>query len=451
MVANPVSTSKPIVVISCPPATGHTNPLLAQSTHLVSRGFEVHFIAGPESEHAILKTGAAFYPVHSTWSAEKHEQMMAIPEGPERFIFGLKGHFVDVTPNSFPALVNVLEAVKEKSPDRDVVILQESAAMSVGPFFLGAPLPKGYTSLPKIVTFSTVPLVVSSLDHPPFGPGLPPDASDEGRARNRAMYDAGKPLWDAVAAYVTEVYATLGATRAFSGALMDSVITNADVYLQSCSQSLEHPRSDLPANIRFVGAHPRKEITHDIALPAWWGEMLAAKKEGKKVVFVTQGTFQVDYGMLVKPTIEALAGRQGGDCFVIAALGVRGATLEGFTLPENARVVDYLLYDAVLPHVDVFVSNAGYGGFLHGVMHGVPMVLGGMGQDKAEVCARGQWAGIAINLKTDTPTVEAIRDAVNTVLTEPKYKERCVEIQRENEALDSRAQVERAILEFARP
>jgi UDP:flavonoid glycosyltransferase YjiC (YdhE family) len=71
-------------------------------------------------------------------------------------------------------------------------------------------------------------------------------------------------------------------------------------------------------------------------------------------------------------------------------------------------------------------------------------------EDKSEVCTRGEWAGIAVNLKTDTPSVDAIRDAVDTVLTDTKFKKRCVEIQRENEALDSRAQVERAILEFAR-
>jgi UDP:flavonoid glycosyltransferase YjiC (YdhE family) len=70
-------------------------------------------------------------------------------------------------------------------------------------------------------------------------------------------------------------------------------------------------------------------------------------------------------------------------------------------------------------------------------------------EDKSEICTRGEWAGIAVNLKTDTPSVDAIRDAVNNVLTDKKFKTRCVEIQSENEALDSRAQVERAIMEFA--
>ncbi|KAL3494391.1 UDP-Glycosyltransferase/glycogen phosphorylase [Aspergillus germanicus] len=438
---------KPAVVIARPPAPGHTNPLLSHATHLTQRGYEVHFIAGEESESAIRKTGAAFYPVQSTWTPEKFTQMFSLPDGPERFVFGLKGHFIDGTPNATRALRNVLERIHEDHPTRDVVILQECVALGAWPFRLGAPLPRGYAQFPKVLTFSTAPLTVSSIDHAPFGPGIPPDPSEEGRKRNAAMYEAGKPLWADVAADVNEVFGRLGATAEMQGPLMDFVAGATDLWLQPCSPSLEYPRSDLAGNVRFIGAHARKEGGADIVLPEWWGDLLAAREEGKNVVFVSQGTFQLDYNMLLKPTIEALADRD--DCFVIGVLGVKEAILGGVTIPANTRIVDFLPYDAVLPHADVFVSNAGYGGFLHGVMDGVPMVLAGSGQDKSEVCTRGEWAGIAVNLKTDTPSVDAIRDAVNTVLTDTKFKALCVEIQRENEALDSRAQVERAILEFA--
>lgn len=63
---------------------------------------------------------------------------------------------------------------------------------------------------------------------------------------------------------------------------------------------------------------------------------------------------------------------------------------------------------------------------------------------------RGEWAGIALNLKTDTPSVVALRDGINKVLGNSSYKARCVQIQRENEELGNLAQVEKAILEFAR-
>lgn len=240
----------------------------------------------------------------------------------------------------------------------------------------GRPFTKGIR-FPRVITLGTVPLTVSSIDTAPFGPGLPPDSSEEGRAQNVAMYEAGKPLWDDVAECANNICEQLGATAKMT--IIDYLVNCADVFLQPCSPSLEYPRSDLPKNVRFMGAYPPKKIESETTeLPEWWDELLAAKKEGKKVVFVTQGTFQLDFNMLLKPTFKALADRE--DVFIIGVLGQRDATLDGVKLPANTRVVDYLLYDAVLLYADVFVSNAGYGGFLYSVMHGVPMVLAGCGR-----------------------------------------------------------------------
>ncbi|CBF87105.1 hypothetical protein AN2563.2 [Aspergillus nidulans FGSC A4] len=151
----------------------------------------------------------------------------------------------------------------------------------------------------------------------------------------------------------------------------------------------------------------------------------------------------IDYTELLIPTLKALAGRD--DCMVIGALGIRGAKLEGVEITINAKIVDFLLYDAVLKYADVFVSNAGYGGLMHSVMNGVLMVLAGTGQDKAEVAMRGEWAGIAVNLRTKTPTVEALQKAVGRVLSETDFKVRCTQIQRENEQLNCLVQLEKLI------
>jgi UDP:flavonoid glycosyltransferase YjiC (YdhE family) len=107
--------------------------------------------------------------------------------------------------------------------------------------------------------------------------------------------------------------------------------------------------------------------------------VLAAKNTGKLIIFASQGTFMIDYTELLIPTLKALAGRD--DCMVIGALGIRGAKLEGVEITINAKIVDFLLYDAVLKYADVFVSNAGYGGLMHSVMNGVLMVLAGTGRE----------------------------------------------------------------------
>lgn len=100
--------SKPIVVISCPPEAGHTNPLLPPATHLVGKGYEVHFIAGSQSKDAAEAAGAVFHPVLSVITQEKVERFFNIPDGPERFLYGLKAHFVDLAPNAMGVLRSVL-------------------------------------------------------------------------------------------------------------------------------------------------------------------------------------------------------------------------------------------------------------------------------------------------------------------------------------------------------
>ncbi|PYI02360.1 UDP-Glycosyltransferase/glycogen phosphorylase [Aspergillus sclerotiicarbonarius CBS 121057] len=440
------TNDQPLVVIACATASGHTLPFLPHAVHLTKQGFDVSFISGPDFRNAIQRTGATFYPTENIYTAETLQALNTIPDGPSRAIFNVKTNFIDVTARRMKTLQTVLETLREKHPNREVVIVQELLYMGTWPFILGAPLPKGYDQFPRTIIFGTGSLLISSIDTAPFGPGLPPDSTEEGRARNAAMYGAMKDMDAELIDYANTVYAGLGATVKVTEPLFDFWTTGHDIMLQPCSPSVEYPRSDLSPKIRFVGGTPRMEIDPSMALPGWWDELKANKQTAspKKVVFVTQGTFRIDYTELIIPTMQALANRD--DVMVISVLGIRDARLDGFEIPNNAKVVDYLSYDAVLPYIDVFVTNGGYGSFTHGIMNGVPMVMAGTGQDKAEVSMRVEWAGIGVNLRTDNPSLEAIRDGVDKIITDPGFKTRSVDIQRENEELDCAAALERFIM-----
>jgi len=52
----------------------------------------------------------------------------------------------------------------------------------------------------------------------------------------------------------------------------------------------------------------------------------------------------------------------------------------------------------------------------------VPLVVAGTTEDEIEVSARVAWAGVGVNLKTDTPTSAAVAGAVRTVLADPDYR-----------------------------
>ncbi|OJJ42571.1 hypothetical protein ASPZODRAFT_76622 [Penicilliopsis zonata CBS 506.65] len=428
-----------IVVIACPPIPGHTNPLLPYAAYLRHQGgFEVHFIGGDAFAPAIMQTGSIFHQIEDSRVPDSQHQL---PPTPERLIDKVKHAFIDTTAHRMRSLQGVLESLRAAHPTREVVILQEIMFMGVWPFLLDAPLPAGYSTFPTVITFNTAPLAVSSIDTAPFESGFPPDASPEGRARNVAMYAAGKPLQDDLVNYANAIYSQLGAKQKMTS--MDDWCYLSGRLLQPCSPSIEYPRSDLSPVVTFIGGLSRKRNPIPIVLNLPGGLVSDKLSKKKRIVVVTQGTLVLDYTALIIPTICALADRE--DLLVIALLGVKGASLPDIEIPSNTKVFDYLAYDAILPYTDVFVLNGGYGGFMHAVMHAVPMEIAGAGPDKAEVASRGEWAGIAVNMKTDRPGVGDLRRAIDKVMESKQMKSRCLHIQKENEDLNTLQQVERVI------
>ncbi len=82
------------------------------------------------------------------------------------------------------------------------------------------------------------------------------------------------------------------------------------------------------------------------------------------------------------------------------------------------------------------VTNGGYGGVHFALTHGVPLVAAGKSEDKAEICARIAWAGVGVNLKTQSPTPSQVSDGVRTVLKDRSYQHKAREMQEEFGRLD---------------
>jgi hypothetical protein len=105
-----------------------------------------------------------------------------------------------------------------------------------------------------------------------------------------------------------------------------------------------------------------------------------------------------DLGQLIEPVLRALADT---DALVVATTGRDDAVLGD--VPANARVAAFVPYSALLPRASALVTNGGYGASLQALAHGVPLVIAGQSEDKAEVAARLAWTGAALNLATDAP------------------------------------------------
>jgi hypothetical protein len=114
-------------------------------------------------------------------------------------------------------------------------------------------------------------------------------------------------------------------------------------------------------------------------------------------------------------------------------------------LPSNTRLASYLPFEWVLPTVDVLVTNGGYGSVNQAMSFGIPPVTAGLTEDKAGVNARLAWSGIGIDLATNEPTPQALREAVRTVLDKPNYRLRASLMAEEFDAIDTRSEILRIV------
>ncbi|RYP75177.1 hypothetical protein DL770_007464 [Monosporascus sp. CRB-9-2] len=449
---------KPLLFFTAYPAEGHANPVLKVAQGMISRGYDVVFHCSKDFEARIRAMGAEFVEgpgLIDLAGPEVIAQAQAMPPDLDSFFFAFLHLFIKPISRLAENLGQALEDVRAREgPDRQIIVMAELCYSGLQPFRYGRPAPRGFDGVfPRIIGLSAIGLAVRSIDTAPYMLGLPPDSTESGRLRNAALarlMKAGpaKPALDAVEEQLRQA----GATALPPGGVdpMDAWFLTPDVTLQMCLPSQEYALSDLDPKIHFVGCLPRREPRPDDPYPGWWPEIVAnsssssssseqdgKRKKRKKVIFVCQGTVATDLSQLVIPTMRAFTDRADDDgVLVVAALGARGATLpEGTEVPPNARVADYIPYDTVLEHADVMVSNAGTGALNHAVVNGVPLVLAGVTEDKTESTMRATRAGYAVGLFTQNPSVERIREGVETVLSDAKYKNRAMELKAENEAM----------------
>src|SRR5690606_26932772 len=91
----------------------------------------------------------------------------------------------------------------------------------------------------------------------------------------------------------------------------------------------------------------------------------------------------------------------------------------------------FIPFNEVMPYVNVFVTNGGYGGTLLSIHNQVPMVAAGVHEGKIEICSRIGFFNYGVNLQTETPDIESIRQAVEEVLDNDLYKNNVAKLKAE--------------------
>jgi MGT family glycosyltransferase len=387
------------------PAHGHVAPMLAVAENFVNRGDDVRFITGRLYADKVEATGATYIPVHPDADlddrpiAERFPERVAL-KGAKAVAFDIEQVFARPAK---PQYETIMAALAAQSAD---VVIADVASLGAG-FLLGHRRPVR----PPVVMCGIIPLPLQSCDTAPYGMGLTP-ARIGNRARNALLTAVTRRVLRQAFAAIDDYHRSVhGVDMPFT--FMDWG-RHAEAIVQFTVPSFEYSMSDAPANLHFIG--PMCATGSQAPLPDWWSDLDGSRP----VIHVTQGTIaNTDYGQAIAPTLRALADE---DVLVVVSTGGRPVnTLPA--LPPNARAAEFLPYDELLPRTSVFVTNGGYGGVQYALRFGVPIVATGGKEDKPEVGARVAWSGVGRRIKTEHPSVRALRREIFAVLNDPKCRE----------------------------
>jgi UDP:flavonoid glycosyltransferase YjiC (YdhE family) len=421
------------IVMCATPVYGHVAPLITIGRSLVASGHRVRMLTGSRFADAVTAAGLEHVALPTACDYDSDDLEGTFPAaagltGVRRLRFDIENVFVGVLSDQYQALAAEL--------DRDPadVVIGETAFLGLLPLIQGSgPRPR-----PTVVVCGVLPLTVSSRDTAPFGLGMPPSTSPIGLLRNAILnLLVSKVIFGRAHRLTQRQLRALGAAP-LPCFVLDAP-TLADHLLQLTVAGFEYPRRDLAPAVDYIGPVFPRSAAFDP--PEWWTELDAPRRP---VVLVTQGTVaNSELRHLVGPTIAALADE---DVLVVVTTGDEStAAALAATAPSNVRVASFVPYDRLLGKVDLMVTNGGYGGVQFALAHGVPLIVAGDTEEKPDIAARVAWSGAGINLKTGTPSVGQIRDAVHQMLSDPGFRLAATTLQEEIAESDPLRRIEHLV------
>ncbi|MEV6773932.1 glycosyltransferase [Nocardia sp. NPDC051030] len=150
-------------------------------------------------------------------------------------------------------------------------------------------------------------------------------------------------------------------------------------------------------------------------LPVW----LFPRGE-RPLVYLSLGTVPIfNQPTAFGPLLEGLAD-SGVDVLVTVGTETNPAALG--PQPSNIHVTQWVSLAALLPRCAAVVCHAGAGTTLAALSHGLPLVLSPRGADQFPTAAACRTAGVARVLTPDQVTPAAVRESVDTVLSDASYR-----------------------------
>jgi UDP:flavonoid glycosyltransferase YjiC (YdhE family) len=377
------------ILFATTPLDGHFRPLLPLARALRGRGHEIAFATAGSWHRYVEAEGFPALAAGADHATAKSVRL----DGELAALAQLQG--IDLRHYVFPylfaeghaplKLTQLLEVARAWQPD---AVVHETAD-------LAAPAVAAALGLPSV--------------HHAFGSMLP-------LATLRRAGQAVAPLW-AGSGLEPDPYA-----GAFRGLYVDVVPPTFNDELPLCPSIRLRPALDGAA-----------------APPAWLEDLR------RPLVYATMGTV-FNTPATFGPLLEALGAVDVG-ALVTVGRDVDPVELE--PIPANVRVERFVPQDQVLPACAAVVTHGGSGTVLGALTAGVPMVVLPQGANQFDNAVRCQRAGVALTVKPEHATAEAIAAALGVVLADASYREGAHRIQAEIALMRPADEVAAAVEEHA--
>lgn len=418
------------ILIATMPFLGHFNPLTGVAARLAERGHDVRWYAAPDYVGRVRRLGITAIPyrravaVTSENIAELYPQRAKL-RGPRRLSFDFDRVFAACVLDNFLDIRDIRT---------DFVF---DALICDAAFYAAYPVARSLRV--PVYSVNPIPSLEPSRDVPPPFFGFKPARGGFGLLRDRAFAAMVRASSRCAVRTFNEALAVAGLAPVGRDEMFRISARSARRVFQSGVPGTDFPRSDFPPNINYVGAvlPHRSGVTAplDERISAWQG----------RVVVVSQGTVDNrDPEKLIIPALDALAG--GPHLAVAVTAGAHTERLRGLYPQSNVLVEDFIDFDKLFAHTDVLVCNGGHGSVMLALEHSVPMVVAGFREGKNDINARLDYNGLAVDLRTESPTPRRIAAAIEQVLRDDAMRGRVQEVGRELEGYDALDIIEKALV-----
>jgi UDP:flavonoid glycosyltransferase YjiC (YdhE family) len=396
------------ILFATMPFDGHFNPLTGIAMHLKTAGHDVRWYAGPSYAAQLERLGIPHFPFQRAIEINQDNIGELFPEraklrGPALIRFETTHIFVDNAGNFFEDVRDI-----DASFPFDTLFCDAAFyAMKLIKEKLGK----------RVYAFGVAPSLETSKDVPPNFVGLKPAKNALGRLVHQGMrammermvMSEGKGVYNSV-------LATYGLAP-IDGSLFDVSYRSPDVLFQSGVPGFAYPRRDPNPNVKFVGPM----LPYKTAMMSTFSQ---PEKLGKyePVILISQGTVDnKDPHKLIVPALEAL--KDSGALLVVATGYSKTDDLRNLYPQDNIIIEDFVDFDFILEHTDLFICNGGYGSVLQSLSKGVPLLTAGIREGKNDVNAHVDYFGVGIDLRTENPKAVEIQRSAERILGEPHWKQ----------------------------